>query len=109
MTKKLEDNGLWESSRMMLPEHKLRIITDNYETQHKRSPKPTLDEQEWEQIMRVLMESLGLRISAQFRFYEEYEDCVAVGVVERVDPYLRKFSVDGEWFNMTDIIGAEAL
>lgn len=26
MTKKLEANGLWESSRMMLPEHKESLI-----------------------------------------------------------------------------------
>ncbi|WP_408895379.1 hypothetical protein [Paenibacillus taichungensis] len=26
MSKKLEANGLWESSRMMLPQHKERII-----------------------------------------------------------------------------------
>lgn len=93
MTKKLEDNGLWESSRMMLPEHKQRIIADNYETRHKRPPKPTLDEQEWEQVMRVLMESLGLRVPAKFRLYDEYEDAAAIGVVERVDPYLRRFNV----------------
>jgi hypothetical protein len=71
--------------------------------------KPTINEQEWEQIMRVLMESLGLHVPARFRLYDKYEDCVAIGVVESVDPYLRKFSVESEWFMMADIIGASLL
>jgi hypothetical protein len=107
MAQKLEGNGMWESSRMMLPEHKERIITDNFETQHRRPPKPTLDEQEWEEIMRVLMESLGMRLPAKFTLYREYEDCEAIGIVEKVDPYTRTFIVDGEWFKIADIVGAE--
>jgi hypothetical protein len=109
MGHKLEENGLWESSRMMLPEHTERIIVENSEFKHKRLPRPTLDEQEWEQIMRVLMESLGTRVSAHFQLYDEYEDSAAIGIVERVDPYRRMFLVDGEWFKMSDIIGAEIL
>jgi hypothetical protein len=41
MGKKLEGNGLWESSRMMLPEHKSRIRKNERETQ--RRIKPVLD------------------------------------------------------------------
>jgi hypothetical protein len=74
-----------------------------------KSMKPTINEQEWEQIMRVLMESLGLRVPARFRLFDIYEDCVAIGVVECVDPYLRRFSVESEWFKMADIIGAALL
>ncbi len=59
--------------------------------------------------MLVLMESLGLRVPAQFRFYDEYEDAAAIGVVERVDPYLCRFNVDGEWFKMAGIIGVALL
>jgi hypothetical protein len=109
MTKKLEENGLWEGSRIMLPEHKQAIIADTYKTLHQRPPKPILDEQEWEHIMRVLMESLGQRVSAHFQLYDEYEDSAAIGVVERVDPYTRTFIVDGERFKMSDIIRAELI
>jgi hypothetical protein len=71
-----------------------------------KSMNPTINEQEWEQIMLILMESLGQRIPASFRLYDKFEDCVAIGVVECVDPYLRRFSVESEWFLMADIIGA---
>jgi hypothetical protein len=67
------------------------------------------EEQEWEQIMRVLMESLGLQITANFRLYDPYEECAVIGVVERVDPYTRTFVVDGEQFKMADIIGANTV
>ncbi|MDF2716560.1 MAG: YolD-like protein [Paenibacillus sp.] len=106
MSKKLEDNGLWESSRMMLPEHKERIIAETLDFKHKRPRRPVLDEQEWEEIMRVLMESLGMRVAAHFKLYHEYEDCAAIGIVDKVDPYTRTFIIDGERFKMGDIIGA---
>lgn len=44
MGKKLEGNGLWESSRIILPEHKegyLRLMKDR-----QRRGKPELDDQE---------------------------------------------------------------
>jgi hypothetical protein len=107
MGQKLEGNGMWESSRMMLPEHKERIIADNFEMQYKRLAKPTLDDQEWEEIMRVLMESLGMRVPAKFTIYHEYGDCAAIGIVEKVDPYTRIFLIDGEWFKMADIVGVQ--
>ncbi|TVX98747.1 YolD-like family protein [Cohnella terricola] len=71
--------------------------------------RPELDPQEWEGILRVLLESFGMQTVAQFRLYDPYEDCAAIGVVERVDPYTRTFTIDGERFKMSDIIGAEAL
>lgn len=48
MTKKLEGNGLWESSRMMLPEHKETIIYKQHEEGRKQ--RPELDAQEIELI-----------------------------------------------------------
>lgn len=107
MSKELENNGLWESSRMMLQDHKQRIIAENFDFKHKRPLKPVLDEQEWEEIMRVLMESLGMRVVAHFQLYHEYEDCAAIGIVDKVDPYTRTFLIDGERFKMEDIIGAK--
>lgn len=44
--KKLEGNGLWESNRMMLPEHKEAIIRQQHE--EGRKAKPTPDSQELE-------------------------------------------------------------
>ncbi|MCD9024330.1 YolD-like family protein [Cohnella silvisoli] len=71
--------------------------------------RPELNAREREEIMRVLMESLGLQTAAEFRLYDPYEECVVVGVVERVDPYTRTFTVESDRFKMADIIRASAL
>ncbi|MBO9600354.1 MAG: YolD-like family protein [Cohnella sp.] len=100
---------IWSASRMMLPEHKERIIALNYAELNPRRERPVLDDQESEQIMQVLMESLGLRVTAEFKLFHEYEDLAVIGIVDRVDPYLRAFLVDGERFKVDDIIGASII
>ena len=104
MQGKLDD--IWSASRMMLPEHKARIIARDNAEQNPRRERPSFDDQELEQFMQVLMESMGLRVPAEFKLYHEYEDCSAIGVVDRVDPYSRTFIIDGERFKVSDIIGA---
>ncbi len=52
MSKKLQGNGLWESSRMMLPEHKETIIQHRYE--FGRRSRPTIDEQELNEYFTCL-------------------------------------------------------
>src|SRR5438445_477524 len=50
--KKLEGNGFWESSRMMLPEHKVRI--NELAIEQKKRQRIELDEQEWEDVSRTV-------------------------------------------------------
>ncbi|MFC5470469.1 hypothetical protein ACFPPD_17380 [Cohnella suwonensis] len=70
--------------------------------------RPAIGSAEWQDILRVLLESLGMQTSAKFRLYDPLEDCAVIGVVERVDPYDRTFTVDGERFNLADITEASA-
>ncbi|PWW06254.1 YolD-like protein [Paenibacillus cellulosilyticus] len=105
MSKKLQGNGLWESSRMMLPEHKLELINSAKEL--KRRAPVELDEHEWEQIERLMMESHQLRHPIELRMYHPYEETKVIGIVDRVDSYRGRFMVDGEWFDMRHIEGAE--
>lgn len=74
-----------------------------------RRTMPLLSKGERERIMRVLMESLGMRSNAEFRLFHAYEQCAAIGVVDRVDPYNRTFMIDGESFQIDDIIGASLI
>ncbi|MGI2294199.1 YolD-like family protein [Paenibacillus sp. GXUN7292] len=104
MSKKLQCNGLWESSRMMLPEHKATIISNNEAL--KRRQRIELDEQEWEEISRVMALSLKTRNFAVIRMYHQYEDLQIVGIVDRIDQLAGQFLVDGEWFKINDIQGA---
>lgn len=105
MSKKLEGNGLWESSRMMLPEHKASIIA-NTEAQ-KRKKRKELDEQEWESVSRFMAESIQNRQQITIHMFHPIEELIVIGVVNRVDNQSGRFSVDGEWFLINDIVHVE--
>lgn len=105
MRKVLEGNGLWETSRMMLPEHKLRLNA-NFMEQSRRN-RIELDDQELEQVGRALMESLELRELVKVQLYDEYEQLEVVGVVDRIDQHRQRFMVNGDWFLLRDVEGAQ--
>ncbi|EFM12977.1 YolD-like protein [Paenibacillus curdlanolyticus YK9] len=105
MSKKLQGNGLWESSRMMLPEHKLELI-NSAKTAGVRLPIE-LDEHEWERIARAMSESLQLRKPIALRMYHAYEESKVIGMIDRIDSFRGRFMVDGEWFDIRQIEGVE--
>lgn len=107
MRKKLEGNGLWESSRMMLPEHKYAINEWSGETM--RRERVQLDEQEWDHVSRAVSDSLQHRQPIIVRLYHPEELLTVIGVVDRVDPLKGRFMVDGEWFPVGDIEDASPL
>ncbi|WP_169083140.1 YolD-like family protein [Paenibacillus sp. PL91] len=104
MRKKLEGNGLWESSRMMLPEHKVAI--NEHEKALRNRERVELDEQEWENVARLVTESLQQRHSITLRLFHPLEELTVAGIVDRVDQLKGRFMVDGEWFSIRDIEGA---
>ncbi|WMT42572.1 YolD-like family protein [Paenibacillus sp. D2_2] len=83
MTGKLQGNGMWESSRMMLPEHKEAILRSNRHLQ--KRTRVQLDEQELERVSRILMESLHEGREIALRLFGEYEDRGLYGTVTRLD------------------------
>jgi hypothetical protein len=104
--KKLRGNGIWEASRMMLPEHKEAIR--NHRTGLKARPKPELDEQRIEELSSALAEALESGAETAVTVYGIYEDETSVGVVEKIDPVGRyvKLAAEGEtvWIPFGDII-----
>ncbi|MBP2002503.1 hypothetical protein J2Z69_003589 [Paenibacillus shirakamiensis] len=108
MAGKLEANGLWESSRMMLPEHKAAILRAGRE-QH-RQMKPILDPQEMEEIERLLDQSLRSHVQVTLRIYGEYETRELRGIVTSIHTHSREIKLqwqDGwEWIRIKEILGA---
>lgn len=106
MSKKLEGNGLFESSRMMLPEH--REVYNSYMTHKDKRSKPMIDEQEWQQIGEVLMESLKEHTKVTLTLYDPYEDKQASGFVTVVNTFRReiklRFEDEWEWIKFDDIL-----
>lgn len=113
MSKKLELNGLWESSRMMLPQHKESAIRNQRESQ--RILRPIRDEQEIQNISAVLSLSQMYKKPVILTLFEELKTRSITGIVVRskhgefgldiVDPI--SGAVDWEWIGYRDVLKAE--
>ncbi|MFS1513251.1 YolD-like family protein [Chengkuizengella sp. SCS-71B] len=107
MSKKLEGNGLWESSRMMLPEHKERI--NLYNEQQKKKKKPQLVEEEVGLISQRLSDSMldGAEVTIEL-FNERGKNQFVTGIVSKMDSTLRRIKLfyndDYEWIQFDTIV-----
>ncbi|URJ36637.1 YolD-like family protein [Paenibacillus polymyxa] len=107
MGKKLEGNGLWESSRIILPEHKegyLRLMKEQ-----QRRNKPELDDQEIRLIERALIDSYNRRTEVTVSIFDPFDDSAMTGVVTSVNTARREIKLsrsedDYSWIKLKDII-----
>lgn len=106
MGKKLQGNGLWEGSRMMLPEHKIRIIKDEQETL--RRTKPVLDEQKLEEIESLLALSLRNHIRVTVVLFDPFENKVLSGFVTSIHTHSREIKLqwaeEWKWIDVDSIV-----
>ncbi len=111
MTKKLEGNGLWESSRMILPEYRERILRASAESGRRQPAAVHEDEQMI--IGEAIKRSLALRLPVRLKLQgdESRGPVWAEGVVTDASPLqgmVRLESEKGiERIRYTDIVGAE--
>ncbi|MEF3306696.1 YolD-like family protein [Paenibacillus sp. GYB003] len=96
MGKKLEGNGLFESSRMMLPEHVRRIV-EHTEAEKKGGPRkrPEIDESELEDMSRKLQESKAEGRDITLTLWGRDEP--VTGVVSRIDTYFKRITLTQFW------------
>lgn len=105
MAGKLSGNGVWESSRMMLPEH-VQALND-WAAEQQRRPRKQLADHELEQINRALQQSMRYRVQLCIRLYDTLEELKVVGVVEAVSRLYGRFKVGDDWFSIEDIESIE--
>ncbi len=107
--KKLEGNGLWEGSRMIMPEHKARILDDSLKEELRS--KPDLDPQALTEISQVLAQSLEDCSPITVTVFKEFENIIIHGIVAKVDQQLNQIKFrhgdDWDWIKLSDIINAE--
>ncbi|MGG1639828.1 YolD-like family protein [Paenibacillus sp. NRS-1782] len=110
MSKKLEGNGLWESSRIIIPEHKeayLKLMKDR-----QRRGKPELDEQEVQLIEQALIDSYNSRTAVTVSVFSPFDDIVMTGVVTSINTARREVKLsrgedDFDWIKLEDVISAQ--
>lgn len=104
-------NILHESSRMILPEHKERLIQRRKEMGRKQ--RPELDDQRLQDIAYAIGQSRQEGTPVTLQVFGDFEDRYVTGTVQAVDQQLRRIKVAGvdgeaEWINLNDIMEVQA-
>ncbi|GAE34372.1 YolD-like family protein [Halalkalibacter akibai] len=84
-------NLLWESSRMFLPEHKQALLQRKEEL--KKVEKPSLDEQELEEISQIVLDSLKHELDVKVTYWKDGFFRELTGIIDKVDLQLKRIKV----------------
>lgn len=99
-------NLLWESSRIILPEHREAII--EHRKKQKQQPRPELDPQQYEEIERIIHYSYQKKQKIELTLYGLYENRKIEGIVKKIDISTRRIKIENEWIPFHEIIEANA-
>lgn len=107
-----KDRGMQKWQGFILSEHTGMIIEEEYD--YKKVPKPELDEQAYEQLGIVIMESLNYTTDIKVTYWKDGYYNVVIGVVDKVNWQLKqiKIMVDEEecmHLFIKDIVAAERI
>lgn len=108
MSKKLEANGLWESSRIILPEHREALL--RWRKERNRRERPVIDDQAREEFARLIGESAETGRVITVNVYDPYDSIEITGYVNVLDTYAQRFRFvhDGgrvrTWIAFEDVI-----
>jgi len=93
---------------MMLPEHKIRIISDERETQ--RRIQPILDEQKQEEIECTLALSLRSHVRVTVVMFDPFENKLMSGFVTSIHTHSREFKLqwaeEWKWIEVDNVVEA---
>jgi hypothetical protein len=89
--KKLRGNGLWESSRIVLPQ--LREANREHRQSLQAKEKPVLDDQRAEELSAALAEAIVGGEATAVTTFGEYGNKTTVGVVVKIDPVGRSIQL----------------
>lgn len=99
-------NLIWESSRMMLPEHKAYLV-DRRE-QLKERERPILDPQRLEELSGIMAYAFNERIEVCITVFSPYQNKLQRGVIQRLDPQLGRIKLLTEdhenWIKIENIL-----
>lgn len=102
-------NLLWEGSRMMLPEHKERLLS--HRRQLGSRARPELDEQQLQEFSQTLALAMQEELRVAVRLYaptgdEPFEGrIIALSAVRRAVKLRREDDGEQVWIALADIVG----
>ncbi|WP_052329890.1 YolD-like family protein [Thermicanus aegyptius] len=104
------DNLLWESSRMMLPEHRERLLA--HQRQLGKKEKPILDGQKIEVLNRIVQEAMAERKKVRLLLYAPDREIERIGLIEKWAPIPPRLCLDlgdggKEWIDWEEILDIE--
>jgi hypothetical protein len=104
--KKLHGNGLWEASRMMLPEHRSAIRKHRIKMQEQ--VKPEFDAQQIEEWGHLLREAYEYRLMISVTAYGIYGNEVHMGRIDQLNLLERSLKLvhpqEVVWISLDDIL-----
>ncbi|QLG39965.1 MULTISPECIES: YolD-like family protein [unclassified Paenibacillus] len=109
MSSKLTANGIFEGSRIILPEHREAYLNEMKEQE--RRGKPALDEQEMQLIEEAILESYQECRSVTLTVFNPFDDEIMRGVVTSIDKPNRRIKLvradeDYSWIKIEEITAA---
>jgi hypothetical protein len=109
MSKKLQGNGLFESSRMMLPEHRESYLL--HQQNLRKKSRPQLDDQEMERLSGIIAESILFKKEITLVIFGEFDNAELTGVITKIDQEHKTVKLSQEngfiWIKATDILDAK--
>ncbi|MFC4387188.1 YolD-like family protein [Gracilibacillus marinus] len=87
----LGSNILWESSRMMLPEHKEVLV--KHQQQLNKKKKPIVDEQQLEEFSLVIQEALEYDFPVAVRLFHPYREDMKIGKIKKIDMFTHELQL----------------
>lgn len=105
MSLKLTGNGLFESSRMMLPEHKEAY--NEFRKNLEQKERHEFDEQRLEELSYQFAEAMNEKATVRIRIYDLFEDRWITGKVERIDILQARMKLvqanESRWIKLEEI------
>lgn len=93
----LRGNLLWESSRMILPEHRRKLLEYREEVQRTTLyRRPDWDEQQLEEFQRILSWAIGEHRNVTLRYYTDDGPRQIEGIVTKIDAINGKILIVSE-------------
>lgn len=76
---------MWESSRMMLPEHREQLLEEK--RKESEFQMPILDDNQLEEINRIIIHSIEQRLTVTITYAEKYGPETFCGLIQKVNMY----------------------